>query len=146
MNKILRNIFGLVLISFLFVGSVVGQEIGKIFTNEEADNLFGEVLIEKEIDLTELNNLLNNTNNVIMFKLDAEGFTVLGDDRKLLLSTANYVEKNEIFHMFSKSKVQELVKNGTGKLIKLQKRNEVFTINSGNFTLELSLPCPPGCH
>ncbi|MCB0745946.1 MAG: hypothetical protein KDC90_00650, partial [Ignavibacteriae bacterium] len=116
------------------------------FTNEEADNLFGEVLIEKEIDLTELNNLLNNTNNVIMFKLDAEGFTVLGDDRKLLLSTANYVEKNEIFHMFSKSKVQELVKNGTGKLIKLQKRNEVFTINSGNFTLELSLPCPPGCH
>ncbi|MFZ1288469.1 MAG: hypothetical protein WAR79_00140 [Melioribacteraceae bacterium] len=122
-----------------------GQEIGKIFALDEANANFGKVLESKSVSSSILKEWLNSTSDKVMFKLEKDNLVVLGDQRDLLFSNLNYNESNEIFHMYSKSKVIELLTMGGSTQTYFENRENVFSISNGEFTLELSFPCPPSC-
>jgi hypothetical protein len=71
--------------------------------------------------------------------------TILGDNRILLYSLTSYLEKNEVFHVFSKNKVSELITMSKNNMCYLENREKAFTITYGNLTLDLSQDCPPYC-
>ena len=51
----------------------------------------------------------------------------------------------QVFHRFSKSIVKELLSLGKEEISYVEKRAEVLSITNGEFTLEMSDPCPPNC-
>jgi len=140
-----KSIFIVVLFASLFSSTVFSQEVGKIFDRNEADKLYGPVLEKVVINVDELKTLLLSTSDKVMFRLENNKYTILGDRRNLLYYSDKFVESNQVFHMYSKSKVLELIKKGNEKTIALEKRKGVFSISAGNYTLEAALPCPPFC-
>lgn len=133
------------IIFILSLSSIYSQEIGKIFTASEANSLFGKVNESTIVSNSVLNEWLNSTNDKVMFKLDKDNLIVLSDHRDLIYSNLSYTESNEVFHMYSKSKVLELLKNGGEANSYFENRSNVFSITNGNYTLEKSTPCPPYC-
>ena len=134
----------LLLISFLS-SSIYSQEVGQIFESKEADQLFGPVLEKRSINANELRTLLLSTEDKVMFRLENNSYTILGDSRKLLYCSDNFIESNQVFHLYSKSKVLELLNKGSEQTVILENRENVFSITAGHHTLEMSWPCPPSC-
>ncbi|MFZ1289594.1 MAG: hypothetical protein WAR79_05875 [Melioribacteraceae bacterium] len=141
----MRRIKFIILFSVILSKFVFSQEIGEIFTKVEAEEMFGKVLEEQSITTDVLKNVLKNTINSVMFNVNNSELTILGDNRKALYFTDSYSENNEIFHLFSKSKLEELLNLGNKEICLFQKREKAFTIENGHFILEYSLPCPPVC-
>jgi hypothetical protein len=139
------NLIASFFLTFILAVNLFGQEHGKIFSANEANSLFGEVLESEEITVETLNQLLQNTNSVIMFRLSNNQLTILGDNRSLLFSTASYSESNEVFNLFSKEKVSEFLQRSNGMSVFVEKRKKVLTLTSGVVTLELAVGCPPLC-
>ncbi len=125
--------------------SISAQEVGEIFTAQEANTQFGSVLESKSVSTSTVRNWINSTDDKIMFLLDNGTLTVLGDDRDLVYSTGQYSEANEVFHMYSKSLVAELLNDGGNSTTYFENRNSVFSITNGSYTLEMSHDCPPNC-
>ena len=125
--------------------SISAQEVGKIFTAKEANAQFGSVLESKSVSTSTVKNWLNGTKDKIIFLLNNSALTVLRDNRELVYSSSQYSETNEVFHMFSKSKVAELIAKGGNTTTYIENRSDVFSISNGSYTLETSYPCPPNC-
>ena len=141
-NKI--SLFFFVFVLFVSI-SISGQEIGKIYSTQEANTKFGAVKESKSVPTADVLDWLNKTGNKIMFRLKNGSLTVLGDHRELVYSSSKYSENNELFHLYSKSKVSELIKNNTSRTTIFENRDDVFSITNGASTLEMSWPCPPKC-
>ncbi len=133
------------IVSLLLSFAIYSQEAGKIFDRNEADQLFGQVLGKKIISADELELLLLSTDDKVMFRLENDQYTILGDSRNLLYCSDKFVESNQVFHMYSKGKVLELLYKGGEQTVALENRKEVFSITVGNYTLEMAWPCPPYC-
>lgn len=141
-----KKIAIMVILFISFLSSInYSQEIGQIFDSKEADELFGPVLEKMSINADELKSILSSTDNKIMFGLENNEYTILGDNRKLLYCSDNFVEQNQVFHLYSKSKVLELLNKGNKQTVILENRQNVFSITVGNYTLEKGAPCPPNC-
>jgi len=118
---------------------------GKIISKEEANKLFGAVLVSKEIPTSTLKLLVNQSSKVIMFSFIKNDVYILGDNRKVLLPAGLSVSSSEVFHVYSASIVQELLNNGNTSVTYIEQRKEVLTITNGDLTLEYALICPPLC-
>ncbi len=159
---------------FLMVGvlsSSFAQDkvIGQVFTKTEADQLFGPVLKSTTVSLSELNKILAQCDNYVMFDVDISSAKVeaiaTDEARRPLNGYAKTIKPERIMHKYSKSKVQELLtKSGIntefkGSVLKssategstpnttvsFEVRSNVFTVSTTAFTLEMSLGCPPMC-
>lgn len=143
----LSKYFSFVCVTLLFVfNSIFAQDIGELFTADEANDKFGKVIERVAVETSTLKGWINSTNDKIMFNLKGKSFTVLGDSRELVYSTSRYSESNEKFHMYSKSKLIELVNKGGKSTTYLENRNSVFSMRNGDIVLESSTPCPPFCN
>jgi hypothetical protein len=142
---LLRFISYLGLISLFILSYISAQEIGQIFSADEANEKFGIVIESISVQTTTVKEWINSTNDKIMFKVKGKSFTVLGDSRELVYSTSDYFESNEEFHMYSKSKLLELIGKGSNSITYLENRKDVFSITNGMFTLEFASICPPYC-
>ncbi len=125
--------------------TIYSQEVGEIFGRKEADDLFGPVLESRTITADELKVYIVSANDKVMFRLEKNQISILGNSRKLLYSSSNFIESNQVFHMYSKSKVLELLYSGNSQTVTLENRKDVFSITVGDYTLERSFPCPPNC-
>ena len=143
-NYIFRSIYFLIIISIL-PSIVFSQTYGKIFTKAEADSLYGPVLDRQLIENDVLEAALKKTDKVAMFKFLNNKITILGDKRSKLLNAEKYRDNNEVFHMYSKSKVDELLKLGGNIASFVEYRAKVISITNGGYTLEASTDCPPNC-
>ena len=142
------NISKTVLVFFyvlLFTSISFPQTIGKIFSKMEADSLFGNVIDSISINQSELNSLLNKTENYIMFQINKGKLIILGDGRNVLYPVGKNVNSDEVFALFSKSKVVELLNSGKGTILIFEKRRSHLTITFDLVTLEFSEWCPPNC-
>ena len=119
---------------------------GKILNKEEANKLFGAVLVSKEISTSTLKLLVNQSSKVIMFNIINNDSYILGDNRKVLLPAGISVSSSEVFHVYSTSIIQELLNNGNTPVTYIEQRKEVLTITNGDLTLEYALICPPFCY
>lgn len=118
---------------------------GKILSKEEANKLFGPVLVSKQIPSSDLRALTEKSAKLIMFKITNNDVYILGDSRKALLPAGAVVTEDEPFSAYSISIVQELLSRGNESVTFIEQRNDVLTITNGIFTLEFSIICPPVC-
>jgi hypothetical protein len=139
----IRNI-SLFLIVF-FSSIAFSQEIGKIYSKDEADSLFGKVIESAELSVSDLNSLLTQSQNNIMFSIVDNQLILLGDNRKVLSPTTKDVSDSDIFAVCSISKLLELLNYGDDSKISFEKRLNNPTITFGAHTLEDLVVCPPYC-
>jgi hypothetical protein len=118
---------------------------GEILTKENADQLFGPVLVSKEIPTETLEMYTNQSANVIMFKLMNNDLYILDNNRNALLPLGATINSTEVFSMYSVAIVQQLLSDGNNPFTYVEKRQDVLTITNGEFTLEYSILCPPIC-
>lgn len=118
---------------------------GKILSKENADQLFGPVLVSKEILTEPLKMYTNQSTNVIMFKLMNNDLYILDNNRNALLPLGATINSTEVFSMYSVAIVQQLLSDGNNPFTTVEKRKDVLTITNGIFTLEFAGLCPPYC-
>ncbi|HSP88679.1 MAG TPA: hypothetical protein VLN45_11135 [Ignavibacteriaceae bacterium] len=121
------------------------EPIGIIYSLTEANNKYGSVISSIEISSSLLTSLFNQTDNYLMFKIMQNNLYILGDSRVVLYPANGTVDSSEVFAVYSKSKVEELIETGRESVTKVEERSEVFSLTNGNYTLEFSQWCPPFC-
>lgn len=139
-------------------------KIGRKFTVNQADQLFGKVKNSVTISKTELKAAVAKADKFVYFAIRNNKAYVL-DGRKIsLLDNQLFtLGKNEVLHVFSKSVLEDFLNSTTNlsvsssktgsanistsssEIITLEQRESVFTISNGTSTIEMSLDCPPFC-
>ncbi|MBI3125484.1 MAG: hypothetical protein HYZ10_13890 [Ignavibacteriales bacterium] len=122
------------------------QTIGAIFDKAEANKLFDNVIESVKMNRTELDLILSQTNNYVMFNVNNGELTILGDGRKVLYPAGKVINSTDVFYVASKSKVIELLNLGSGTDIFFERRPKVVSITKDMNTLEDVQPCPPDCY
>jgi len=143
MRKIISVLF-VVLVFFNYSHSQ--SVVGKIYTKADADNLYGPVITSVPISASLLLSLTNNTKNYLMFRINNGNLIILDNQRIGLFPGNVSVNSNDEFRYFSVSLIQNIIVNGKAVFASVEIRNNnILTITNGNFTLEVSFPCPPVC-
>ena len=119
--------------------------IGTIMTNEEANETYGEVQSSVSMSSSQLSSLSGQTKNLMMFKIIEDRLYILGDSRAVLYPSGGSVDSSEVFAVYSKSKVLELLQMGENSTTFIEKRKEVYSLTNGQYTLEIANWCPPYC-
>lgn len=146
MKKNESKILFLIFYFFLFSTVSFSQTIGKIFSKEEANTLFGNVIDSTSVSLCDLISAINQTQNYVMFQIINGELIILGDGRKVLYPVGKTVDPKEVFTLYSKSKVIELLCLSSGNTVEVEKRQSHLTVTFGLNTLEYGEPCPPYCY
>ena len=140
-----------VFLSMLFVlfltcaSQSFSQTFGKIFSSEEADNMFGKVLHSRSLSTQLVQELLNRTNNYIMFSIENNKVIVLDNKRNVLFPEGVLINSQDVFTVYAVQVVTELLSLGNSSEVKVEQRSEVLSITSGGFTMEIGSFCPPFC-
>ena len=143
MEKVKSTLF-IVLIAFSF--SYSQSVVGHIYIKTDADNLYGPVITSNNISSSLLLNLTNSTNNYLMFRISNGNLVILNNQRKELFPGNAAVNPNDEFRYFSISLINKIIVDGRDIFTIVEIRNNnILTITNGNYTLEVSLPCPPVC-
>lgn len=140
-----RFITFLFLIILISTKASFGQTYGEIFTNSEADQKFGPVTSSITITSDQLQDFLDKTNNVLMFKVKDGNLIVLGDGRRPVYPSSAAVAATDVFKAYSKSVISELLDKGGSESVKIEMRSGTLTITDGELTLEMGVFCPPIC-
>ena len=131
---------------FFISVTLYSQDAGKIYTAEQADQLFGKVVESIKMPTSTVRYWLKKSDNSLMFNIINGKLIVLGDNRELVYSSIDFTDKGEVFHLYSQSKVAEVIEKGRKTATFIEKRSSVLSITNGAFTLETSWPCPPNCN
>lgn len=123
----------------------MNKHAGKIISKKEAGELFGDVLVKKEIESEFLRTLCNKSVENMMFKIVDSEVIILGDNRKVIYPPEKVISEADVFSRYSKSLVIELLEKGGSDKTYIEERKEVLTISNGLYVLEFSVPCPPLC-
>lgn len=141
--------------------------IGKKFTRNDANVLFGKVTNSVQVSKEEIAAAVSKARKNVYFVIRNNQVYVLSD-RRLPLNTADFTwERGTVAYVFSKSIVEDFLNNTKSRILNFELRSSkqtsifnksgqvsttlddlnsvVFTISSDSETLEMSLPCPPIC-
>lgn len=170
----MKNTIKLFVVSFLFLSfiSIFAQgrmgEVGKLFTKDEANKLFGNPKTTLEISPKVLKAALLKANDYILFTVK-NGKLILTNEKKLSLTDDNAkVGRYEQSYIFSKSKILEFLNAAFGNSslqstnnvkekaidllstsatspIYVELRESTLTLTAADATLEFSTLCPPVC-
>lgn len=147
----MKKVFLLFCFNALFFATSTAQVIGTLFTETEADNLFGKAKVSVEIQSLSLKNLVGQSELVgdkTWFWNDnqATTFIVTGKNKSILFTTGDANFENKVSHAFSNSMILTLLGNHPGKAVYLQLRdNGVFSLQIEGEVLERASSCPPLC-
>ena len=141
-----RSIIFLGLVILLSGYSFSQQVVGKIYTRQEADNLYGPVLSSVPVSSSVIAGCLKSSVNYVMFKPD-KGTVYIANNSRQALSPAGYtVSSEDVFRVFSISLVAKLLQDGGSAITYIETRKDgVISINNGVYILEYGITCPPYC-
>ena len=122
------------------------MEVGKIYSKDEADKLYGAVQQSKGISSPDLASLLGSTKKYLMFKIINNQLVILGDQRVVLYPKGYKVDDKEVFVVYSIGKIKELLDTGKAVTTTVEQRKDVISINNGEQTMEIGQRCPPFCN
>lgn len=150
---VMNKMYHIILISillFLLLACSPTMEIGKVFTSDEADNLFGPVLFSEDIPQSNLSQLLSKTEKTIMFGIINKQLIILDSKRNLLYPEKAEYKDTDVFTAYSVSVLRELLSNsrlnkGNEEGVSVEQRIEVLSVTYGTNTLETGAKCPPMC-
>lgn len=120
-------------------------EIGKIFSKEEADQLFGKVIGSVQITKAELKKALASAKDYVLFTVKNNRALVMNEKKQSLTMEKVALAADEVAHIYSKSKVEEFLSSSKTETIYVERRAEVLSLTSGLMTLEGAWICPPFC-
>ena len=162
----------LLLISAFSAGSIEAQgklgKVGKIFTKQEANVLFGKVIGTVKLSRKQVKAALANAKDYVLIKVKNSRAHIFSEKRASLLGNdKTQLAPDEVAFLCSKSVLEEFMSktenenvepvkgtkrysvessqsssNGT---ITVEVRAEVLSLSSLNLTLEAIIPCPPVC-
>jgi hypothetical protein len=118
---------------------------GKIYTKAAVDSLYGPVLNSDTIKTADLANLAVNSPSYIMFNLINGKACILNASRQVIFSTAQTINPDQQFRLFSTNQVLELIKQGGSDVTSVEKRANTITLTNGVIAMEEGEPCPPIC-
>lgn len=134
-------------IIFVYNISYSQNIVGKIYSNTEANTLYGPVLSSIPISSIQITKLTFQTTNYLMFRILNGNLTVLGDKRIGLYPATATIRAQDIFRYLSISLIQKIIKDGNSPSTFIETRNNgVLTITNGVYTLENAVECPPFCN
>lgn len=128
-----------------FSFNLQAQTIGKIFSKSEANTLFGPVLDSKTMSVLELNSIISQTNQYVLFIIKNGVVAIKGDGGSVLYNGGITLNATDVFMKYSKSIVNDLFSQSISGLISIEKRSNVLSLTTGELTLELGVDCPPLC-
>jgi hypothetical protein len=156
MSKIYHVIIVSILFLLFFACSPTTQ-LGKIYTPEEANKLFGNVLYSVDINSNILSELLKKTEKSIMFGLIDRQLIILDNHRKLIYPEKAEYKDTDVFTVYSTDVVIKLLSgkalnkesdnetNNESENISVEQRREVLSVSTDVLTLETGAKCPPAC-
>jgi hypothetical protein len=144
MSKIYHIIFiSILFLLFFACGSTT--QMGKIYTPEEANKLFGNVIYSVDINSNVILELLKKTENSIMFGLINRKLIILDNHRNVIYPEKAEVKDTDVFTVYSTDIVSELILNKESENISVEQRREVLSVSTQSSTLEAGSKCPPYC-
>ncbi len=131
----------------LLSGYTFGQkEIGKIFTSTDANKLFGKVVDSKQIKTEVFKNILNKINDYVLVKIKNGQIYILNKNRDVVYPKGASVKSDEVFNMYSVSKMEELLNSGGMDVTTVDDRDSLITVSNGKLTIDNAFICPPDCY
>ena len=122
----------------------MNEIFGKLYSKEEADKLYGNVLESVALKKSEVEKLLSASPERILFNVINNKCVILNRQRETVYGT--YTAKSEeVFPVYSTSKLTELLQAGGEEVTYFEKRKDKYTVTNGAVTLEESGDCPPNC-
>ena len=142
-----------ILFVFIFISQINAQNdlgiVGKVITLEEAEELFGQVDEQIEVRTTALQQVLTHVPKYVLMRLENGKLGIYNEKRKGIgkgLGKGNPpVGPTEKLHVYSKSKVLEVIQKGKAPITAIQKRGDKMTVQNGVYVLEYATFCPPFC-
>lgn len=161
--KKLKVLITFLAIILMFGSSTVSAQgklgvVGKLFTQQEANVLFGKVIGSIDIPAKDLQEALKNAKDYVLFTIK-NNRVIIRDERRRPISEENeYLEDNDKLYIFSKSQVEKLLGNARPRktnslsvtasatpVVTVEVRASVLSLTTGDATLEMVLSCPPIC-
>ncbi|MCL4551463.1 MAG: hypothetical protein M1495_23180 [Bacteroidetes bacterium] len=145
MKKIIVSVALLCFFLFGVANLISAQPYGKVLKKSEANRLFGKVLQSSKMNVKDFTKIVDQSSKVVMLNILKKQLFILGDKRKVLYPANKTVDSTTVFHVFSKSKVIELLRINKDTTITVELRKKHLTVTHGMSTLEFSQVCPPWC-
>ncbi len=134
---------------FLLISSSYSQAqgtVGKIYSKDQADQLFGPVLNSQTINAHALQALATKCPQYIMFNIVNGQLYILNANRTVLYGpSAHAVNPAQVFHFCSASMILNLIQTSGATSISVEQRQNNLTVTAGSYTLEDFMTCPPTC-
>lgn len=121
------------------------NEYGKIVSATDGENLFGAVITTYQLNTNDLLAYCQNAGRVIMFAEENAGLFVAGAGRIILSLNTATPSPDLIFHVYSVTKVNELITLGKDQITVVEIRSDVVDLKNGEYVLEYGSFCPPYC-
>lgn len=121
---------------------------GKVFLKEEADNLFGPVLQSVKIPASQLQQMLNQTGDCLMFRFEGTELYILNSKRAQIYSSKGSFKSfsaSDVLKFYSTAVIKELLNKGQSDSITIEERQSVMSVTDGSYTMEEAYSCPPDC-
>jgi hypothetical protein len=134
----------IILISFSF--SYTQNIVGKMYSKQEADNLYGPIINVVQVKTSFLSKYLISQSNYIMFRIYNNNIFILDSERRPIYPESAIIKPEDVFRCFSISMVIKTLSTGNELTTSIELRNNnIITITNGNSTLEMGVLCPPFC-
>lgn len=145
MKNLFKSTALLFSIILLWSTTVHCQTYGQIFSKSDANQMFGTIIFSITLPASDLQGFLDKTENVLMFRIKDGNLEILGDERTPVSPPSLVVDSTEVFKVYSKSIMSELLTKGGSDKVSIEQRICVLTITYGDFTMEFAAECPPIC-
>ncbi|MDP2366490.1 MAG: hypothetical protein Q8M94_22275, partial [Ignavibacteria bacterium] len=100
MSKIYHIIFISVLL-LLFISCTPSKQIGQLYSSEEANKLFGNVILSLDVERALIPELIKKTENTIMFGIINQQVIILDNNRKLIYPEKAEYKDTDVFTFYS---------------------------------------------
>jgi len=121
------------------------NEYGKIISATEGENLFGKVVTSYQLNTNDLLGYCQKAGRVIMFAEENAELYAAGSGRIILSLNTMTPSPDLVFHVYSVTKVNELITLGKDQITIVEIRSNVVDLKNGEFILEFAELCPPFC-
>ncbi len=118
---------------------------GKLFSKEEANQLFGPVLHRVPMMTESLKKYSGLTKDHLMYNIKGNEVYLLTNKRVPITPVGISVHRSEVYKVCAMPLLKDLLNFGKEEMTFFEIRESTLTITNGEYTLEMAANCPPFC-
>jgi hypothetical protein len=149
--KIRQLLFSLLVI-LCFIGGPKVFAQGQIFTKTEANSLFGPVISKVAVPKAHFKDALTKCPNRVLFAITKGNAVIATPKKQTLFSTSTMLtaeslqSQNITYRVVSSTTLNDFLNAAAEDTVYVEQRANVYTLTSGDVTLEKTSGCPPDCN